>query len=91
MYIAAPAQSSLSSSYQVFIHKHPSMLISPCHERFGCAHLAVDRRVCGRSCVDLKIYRKALAPLLSLPTYGVVDTEDEYAINLECGPLHTDF
>jgi len=49
------------------------IIVSPCHEKFGCPNCYEDKNICSKTCVFLKLYRKHLASCCYAETSAVQD------------------
>jgi len=73
------------SAYLAFTAKHPTLFISPCHEKFECTHINQDKRVCVESCSHIKEYRARIDSVFRtgtayIPELTAVDVDDEYLV-----------
>ncbi|BCS54109.1 hypothetical protein [Geobacter sp. SVR] len=55
---------------------YADLIVSPCHERFGCEHMHVDKTKCSRGCSKLKDFRILLDEYNSLGM-GAIDLDGE--------------
>ena len=74
------------SAYLAFTTKYPTLLISPCSEKFDCAHRYQDKLICSEDCKNLQHYRCALdSGMFDMGVLSGVDVEDSYDLSFDFG------